>query len=68
MPKISKETMVKDEQKVLEILRSNAKDSIDSIAKKCSDRFSIHMQGFIENTELLETIFSIRKQTIKILI
>ena len=35
MPKISKETMVKDEQKVLEILQSNAKDSIDDIAKKC---------------------------------
>ena len=65
MPKISKETMVKDEQKVLEILQSNAKDSIDNITKKFSDRFCIHMQGFIENTELLETIFSIRKQTVK---
>jgi len=38
MPKISKETRVKDEQKVLKILQSNAKDSIDDIAKKC--RFS----------------------------
>ena len=164
MPKIGKETRVKDEQKVLKILQSNAKDSIDDIAKKCrfsrqkvwqiikkletekaiwgyaaiadddsigmkhyimlfkrttqpaskemideiaikklddifqdlnlrienidyvhgcfdgvlsfwtdnlinakkfSDRFSIHMQGLIENTELLEAIFSIRKQTIK---
>jgi DNA-binding Lrp family transcriptional regulator len=164
MPKISKETRVKDERKVLEILQSNAKGSIDDIAKKCRfsrqkvwqiikklenekaiwgyaaiadddsigmkhyimlfkrttqpackemideialkklddifqdlnlrienidyvhgcydgvlsfwtdslinakkfiDRFSIHMQGLIENTELLETIFPIRKQTIK---
>ena len=38
MPKISKETRVKDERKVLEILQSNAKGSIDDIAKKC--RFS----------------------------
>ena len=33
MPKISKETMVKDEQKVLEFLQLNAKDSIDDLAK-----------------------------------
>jgi DNA-binding Lrp family transcriptional regulator len=164
MVKNSKETMVKDEQKVMNILQSNAKDSIDIIAKKCSfsrqkvwriikkvekektiwgysaiineenigmkhfimlfkrttqpankniideiafkklddvfndltlriesiyyvhgcydgvisfwadnlvtakkfiNHFSIHMQGLIENIELLETIFPIRKQTIK---
>jgi DNA-binding Lrp family transcriptional regulator len=38
MAKGSKESMAKDEQKVLSILQSNGKDSIDSIAKKC--RFS----------------------------
>jgi len=33
MPKISKEKMVKDEQKVLEFLQSNAKDITDGLAK-----------------------------------
>jgi DNA-binding Lrp family transcriptional regulator len=164
MVKSSKETMAKDEQKVLNILQSNGKDSIDSISKKCRfsrqkvwriikkfekektiwgysaiindesigmkhfillfkrttqpankkmvdeiafkkmddifsdlairienihyvhgcydgvisfwaenlvtakkfiNQFSVHMEGLIENTELLETIFPIRKQTIK---
>jgi len=35
MAKASRETMLKDEQTILEILQSNAKMSIDSIAKKC---------------------------------
>jgi DNA-binding Lrp family transcriptional regulator len=34
-------------------------------AKKFVNQFSIHMQGLIEEIELLETIFPIRRQTIK---
>ena len=35
MPKSSTMQIVKDEQKVLEVLQTNAKESIDALAKKC---------------------------------
>ncbi len=38
MPKVSKEQVLQDETKVINILRTHAKESIDTIAKRC--RFS----------------------------
>jgi DNA-binding Lrp family transcriptional regulator len=38
MPKSSKQRLVHDEKKILDLLRTNANESIDVIAKKC--RFS----------------------------
>ena len=35
MPKVSKEQVLQDEQRVINILRTHAKDSIDAIAKRC---------------------------------
>jgi DNA-binding Lrp family transcriptional regulator len=35
MPKSSTEQLVKDEQKILDVLKTNANESIDLIAKKC---------------------------------
>lgn len=35
LPKVSKEQVLEDERRVINILRTHAKDSIDSIAKRC---------------------------------
>ena len=35
MPKVSKEQVLQDERKVINFLRTHAKDSIDTIAKRC---------------------------------